>query len=252
MSSEEALNEWVGGFHAVLEALKGTPERVLEVCIARRANTRKVNEIKLLASSATIKVRWVTRRDLDQLAQGLSHQGVLMRLSSLPYGDIDELTHKEKKPKLLLCLDGVVDPRNLGALLRSSWAFEVGAVIIPKHRAAGLTATVIKVASGAAFKVPVCRVGNISRALEMLKSRGYWVFGACSSGEPVTADIAKSAPLVLAMGAEGKGLRPVVRKACDALVSIPISADAGSLNVSVAAGVILARLFEALSLSSDP
>jgi len=233
---------WIGGIHAVRQALEGTPERVLELLLARARGGRSYKDLERTAQRAGIKVRNAPRRVLDERLPDVNHQGVAILLSDVSYGHLEELLEGEL-PAVVVALDQVSDPRNLGAILRSAWAFGVGAVVIPKHRSAGLNAAAIKTATGAAEHVPVVRAGNLGRALEQLKEAGYWIYGAAGDAEATLGGIEMNRPTVVVLGAEGSGIRPGVRAKCDDLFRIAMEPDAGSLNVSVAAGIIFAQLY---------
>lgn len=226
--------------HAVLERLRSEPGAVVELQIARREEG-PVGEILAIAQKNRIKVRRVPRDALDRLLRGVNHQGVAARIAAATYADFEQVL--DGRPDLWVALDQVTDPGNLGAILRSAWAFGAGGVIIPKHRSAGFTPVTVKTAAGAAGQVPLCRVGNLSKALDRLKDAGCWVYGAALEGSQDLAAVQFERPTVIVMGAEGSGIRPGVRKRCDVLFKIPMRAAARSVNVSVAAGIVLAELY---------
>lgn len=241
-AAEDAGDRWLGGVHAVLEALAERPGEILELWVADgiAAGTRR--SVEEAAGRARVKVKRQARQRLDEALPGVTHQGVGARLAEVEYAELTEVI--AARPGLVVLLDGVEDPRNLGAILRSAWAFDAGAVVIPKHRAVGLTPAAVKAAAGGAEHVPVARVANSSRALEALKAAGYWVYGAAGEAEIPLGEARISAPAVLVFGGEGKGIRPAVRAACDVLYRIPMRPGVDSLNVSVAVGVVLSRLYE--------
>lgn len=237
MSSRELA--W--GLHPVREALQRAPERVLELwALAARADAR-IAAVLALAEAQGIRCQFVPRETLDGMAGGGVHQGVVARLApaaALDEDDLYELLDRLQEPPFLLVLDGVQDPHNLGACLRTADAAGAHAVIIPKDRAAGLTPAARKAAAGAAETVPLVQVVNLARCLRALKSRGIWLAGAEAGGEPaLAADL--SGPLALVLGAEGSGLRRLTREHCDRLLSLPMKGAVESLNVSVAAGILL-------------
>ena len=176
---------------------------------------------------------------LTQLAGTARHQGVVAIVdAAAPHVTLDDVLETLSEPALLLVLDGVTDPHNLGACLRNADAFGAHAVVVPKDRAVGLNATVAKAASGAADTVPLITVTNLARALRDLKSRGVWILGADAGGESLfDADV--GGPLAWVLGAEGTGLRRLTRELCDRIVGIPLSGSVGSLNVAVASGICL-------------
>ena len=207
-------------------------ERVL---IAQGAGGPRVQEIIDLARRASVPVRFETRSSLDRLAGTPAHQGVVALGAARQYTELDSVLGAA----MLVVLDGVEDPHNLGAIVRTAHAAGAGAVVIPERRAAGLTDVVAKAAAGALEHQPIVRVTNVNRALESMKQRGYWIYGLDERGaEPYDrVDFAEHAAIVL--GGEGKGLHEQVRKHCDLLIRIPMAGKISSLNVSVAAGVVL-------------
>ena len=234
-------DSWIGGVHAVKELLKLQPDKILEIIVARRRGDPVAREIQKAARKSRIKVRSSTRSELDTLLPEVNHQGIGARRAAAAYADFDSVL--ASAPNVWLVLDNIVDPGNLGAILRSAWAFAVGAVVIPKHRAVGLTATAVKAAAGAADAVPVCRVGNLSQALETLRDAGVWLYGADAEAEQPLREVDFSSPMALVLGSEGTGLRRTIRSACDLCFRIPMQAGPASINVSVAAGIALAEVF---------
>ncbi|NGP54291.1 23S rRNA (guanosine(2251)-2'-O)-methyltransferase RlmB [Thioalkalivibrio sp. XN8] len=236
-----STRELAWGLHPVREALQRAPERVLELWTQAGRSDDRMSEILALAGAEGIKCQAVRRETLDGMAGGGAHQGVVARLApvaALDENDLYELLDRLQSPAFLLVLDGVQDPHNLGACLRTADAAGVHAVIIPKDRAAGLTPAARKAAAGAAETVPLVQVVNLARCLRGLKDRGIWLAGAEAGGESaLQADLA--GPLALVLGAEGGGLRRLTRETCDLLVSLPMKGAVESLNVSVAAGVLL-------------
>jgi 23S rRNA (guanosine2251-2'-O)-methyltransferase len=206
------------------------------VLIAKGAGGPRVQEIVDLCRDRKIPVRFEQRQALDRAAAGETHQGVVAFGAATTYTDLADVAGTAK---LLILLDGVEDPHNLGAVLRTANAAGAAAVIVPERRAAGLTETVAKTAAGALEYVPVVRVGNVSRAMEDLKKRGYWIYGLDERGTEDYDKVAFNTPTVLVLGGEGKGLHQLVRDNCDVLVRIPMSGTIPSLNVSVAAGIVL-------------
>ncbi len=228
--------------HAVGSLLERDPARVAVLLALESRADKRMSRVLALAEKANVPVRRVSRRELDELAAGLSHQGVIAETGAaaglgekqLP-GFLDSLSG----PAFLLILDGVQDPHNLGACLRSANAAGVDAIIIPRDRSAPLNATVRKVACGAAESLPVVRVTNLARTLRALREAGVWVYGAAGEAEAALYDADLSGPLALVLGGEGRGLRRLTREHCDGLLSIPMAGSIGSLNVSVAAGIFL-------------
>jgi 23S rRNA (guanosine2251-2'-O)-methyltransferase len=227
------------GFHAVTARLRQRTESVEAIYIDAARQDARARELTARAKSAGIAVHGVDAARLAALAGHGAHQGVVAIVSAeRPYLTIDDVLGERTEPALLLVLDGVTDPHNLGACLRNADAFGAQAVIVPKDRAVGLNATVAKAASGAAETVPLIAVTNLARTLAELKKRDVWVLGADERGERLfEADVTGAIAWVL--GAEGRGLRRLTREACDRLIAIPLSGAVESLNVSVAAGICL-------------
>jgi 23S rRNA (guanosine2251-2'-O)-methyltransferase len=223
------------GVHPVVEALKA--KRPLErILIARGAGGHRLQEIIDLARQSGTPVRFEDRGSLDRLAGVKSHQGVVAIGAEKKYAELDDVA---STAALLVVLDGVEDPHNLGAIIRTAHAAGAGAVIIAERRAAGLTETVAKAAAGALEYLPVVQVVNISQTLRSLKDDGYFVYGLDEKGEQPYGSVDWPARTVIVMGAEGKGLHELVKKNCDVLVRIPMAGEIASLNVSVATGIVL-------------
>jgi 23S rRNA (guanosine2251-2'-O)-methyltransferase len=237
--------EKIYGLHAVEALLRHHPKRVKQVWLAEGRDDPRVQTLVQLATQAKVRVGQCERREMDAWVDGV-HQGVVAEVSpSQVWGDamLDELLDRTEGAPLLLVLDGVTDPHNLGACLRTADAAGALAVIIPKDKSATLNATVRKVACGAAEVIPLVAVTNLARTLEKLQQRGLWVVGTAGEAEQEIYDQDLSGPIVLVMGAEGKGMRRLTREHCDFLVRLPMAGSVSSLNVSVATGVCL---FEAL------
>lgn len=238
-ASEEAI---VFGLHAVRTLLQQRPEKALLLILQKGREDARVNELLKLAQAANIRVDWRDARELDKRASGDRHQGACLQMRSvgaLGEGALDELLDRLAVPPLLLVLDGVQDPHNLGACLRTADAAGATAVIVPRDRAAGLSPTVRKVASGAAETMPLIQVVNLARTLRWLKERGIWIVGTDDQAPKSVYQTNLVGPLAVVLGAEGPGLRRLTREHCDALVSIPMRGVVESLNVSVATGVVL-------------
>ncbi len=224
----------LSGIHPVSEALRaGRPlERLL---IAQGAGGARLQEIIDMARRASVPVRFEPRAALDRMAGSSAHQGVVALGAAAKYADPDAAA----SAALVVALDGVEDPHNLGAIVRTAYAAGAGAVVIPERRAASVTDVVAKAAAGAIEHLPIVRVTNLNRALEDFKKRGYWIYGLDERGPAVYTEAEYASPAVLVLGGEGKGLHEQVRKHCDLLVRIPMAGQISSLNVSVAAGVFL-------------
>ena len=236
------------GIHAVRHALKNASANVLEMWALEnikpaKKSTVAISEILELAKNAHVTVQFVANKTLDKLSHQANHQGVVIRRKVT---DIDRkidiasvLNMEDGEKALFLVLDGVQDPHNLGACLRTADAVGVRAVILPKDRAVGLNETVRKVACGAAENTPVVHVTNLSRALREMQDAGNWVIGTADESENTIYEEDLTSSIALVMGSEGQGLRQNTRKHCDKLVNIPMVGVVESLNVSVAAGVCL-------------
>jgi 23S rRNA (guanosine2251-2'-O)-methyltransferase len=229
----------LSGFHAVTARLRAQPQSVRTIYVSASRRDRRARDLVERAAAAGVAVHAADDRRLAALAGNDKHQGVVAVVDAAPaLRTLDEILDASTEPALVLVLDGVTDPHNLGACLRSADAFGAQAVVVPKDRAVGLNATVAKAASGAADTMPLVSVTNLVRSLGELKERGVWVVGADVEGENLfEADL--SGPIAWVLGAEGSGLRRLTREACDRLVTIPMQGAVESLNVSVAAGVCL-------------
>lgn len=228
------------GFHAVTSRIRHNPQGVTEIYLERDRHDGRMQDLIKLAESHHIRVIMAERHRMDGMAGHAKHQGVVAKVEALPqFQDIHEVLENLKEPALLLALDGVQDPHNLGACLRVADAMGAHAVIAPKDRAAGLNATVRKVASGAAETVPFVAVTNLARSLRELQDEGVWVVGTASEAKDDLLSVKLTGPLVWVLGAEGEGLRRLTRETCDQLVRIPMFGSVESLNVSVASGICL-------------
>ncbi|MDX2150336.1 MAG: 23S rRNA (guanosine(2251)-2'-O)-methyltransferase RlmB [Bryobacteraceae bacterium] len=225
----------IAGIHPVREALRA--RRPLErIAIARGTSGPRVQEVIDLAREAGVPVRFEPREALDRASGGAVHQGVVAMGGSQKYVDLDDIP---EAAQLVVALDGVEDPHNLGAIIRTAHASGAEAVIIPERRAAGVTETVAKAAAGALEYVTLVRITNMTQALEKLKARGFWIYGLDERGTVEYTKVDWARPSCLVLGGEGKGLHENVRKHCDVLLRIPMAGAIASLNVSVAAGVVL-------------
>lgn len=237
--------EFIFGWHAVEAVLKREPERLQQVWIQTGRQDRRVKTITDGLDSLGVRWQVVHRRELDDKVAGV-HQGVVAAVSeSREWGEDDLMAMLAgvDKPPFLLVLDGVTDPHNLGACMRTADAVGVQAVIVPKDKSATLTPVARKVACGAAETVPFVRVTNLARCLRALQEQGVWLIGTAGEADSTLYQANFTGPVALVMGAEGKGMRRLTRDHCDALINIPMLGHVDSLNVSVATGVCL---YEAL------
>lgn len=240
MSSELAY-----GIHSLSAIMENEPERLIEVFALKGRQDDRVTPIINQAYSLGISVQFMSRKALDDKSKGEQHQGIMARVKAAKQKDendlkslLDVLREKQKAP-FLLVLDGVTDPHNLGAVLRTADAAGVDAVIVPKDKSAKLNATVRKVACGAAEVMPLMVVTNLARTLKMLQDEQVWVVGTAGEATKEHYEMELTGSLALVMGAEGTGMRRLTREHCDDLVKIPMAGTVSSLNVSVATGVIL-------------
>jgi len=228
------------GFHAVTSRLRQRPETVREIYIDAERNDARAKDLRRMAGSLNVRVIPVDAKRLDGMAGGARHQGVVAQAEPLKMPQfIDDVLEGLKEPPLLLVLDGVQDPHNLGACLRVADGAGAHAVIAPKDRSVGLTTAAIKVSSGASESVPYIVVTNLARTMRDLKEKGIWLIGADDSAPQSIYQAKLEGPLGLVLGAEGEGLRRLTKDSCDGLVSIPMMGSVESLNVSVASGICL-------------
>ncbi len=239
-------SELIYGMHAVDALLEKQPERVIEIYALKGRDDERLSSIIAKASEWGISVQFMQRKALDDKSAGEQHQGVIARVKAakiLTEHDLDTCLNELNVPPFLLILDGVTDPHNLGACLRSADAAGVHAVIIPKDNSASLTPVVRKVACGAAESVPLIHVTNLARTMRTLQEKGIWIYGTAGEAQQSLYDCKLQGGIALAMGAEGKGLRRLTREHCDQLIKLPMAGSVSSLNVSVATGICL---FEAV------
>ena len=230
------------GLHSAQAALAYSPEKIAKIWIdGQRSDQRLLKIIEELAELKIVPEK-TDRKKLDRLAEGNNHQGIVLEVqlpSELPESELKDAVLSLDKRALFLVLDNVQDPHNLGACLRTADATGVQGVIITKDNAAGITPTVRKVASGAAETMPVYQVTNLARTLRWLKEQGIWIAGAAGEAQQTVYEADFTVPLAIVVGAEGSGLRRLTKEQCDFLIKLPMSGKVESLNLSVAAGVLL-------------
>lgn len=237
-----ADNDWLLGPNAVEAQLESDPSRILEVLVEDGKRNARVDGLAQRLKQAGIAVQRVPRAQLDKRVASDRHQGIAARWrlpEALDEADLVRMIEAAAMPPLILVLDGVQDPHNLGACIRTAAAAGAMAVVVPKDRAVGLTPTVVRASAGMAAKLPLVRVTNLARALERIKKAGVWVGGAAGEATESVYQADLKGPIAIVMGSEGEGLRELTRKTCDYLWKIPIAPNVESLNVSVAAGVFL-------------
>jgi 23S rRNA (guanosine2251-2'-O)-methyltransferase len=237
--------EIIYGVNPVKEALRGC-RHMFELFVAEGATDQRIEKLTKLAAEVGVPVRRRKRTDLTRICATDHHQGVALRLESFRYSDLDDIlvqAETAEKPAILVILDGIQDPHNLGAIIRTAACAGACAVVIPRDRAVGVTAVAEKVAAGACETVPVAQVTNLAVTLEQLKEKGFWIYGADEKSNTTLYQQKLTGNIAFVIGNEGEGIRPLVRKKCDVVFSIPLTGGVSSLNASVAAGIIL---FEAV------
>jgi 23S rRNA (guanosine2251-2'-O)-methyltransferase len=236
-----AQQEWLYGLHAMQSVLEKEPERVMELLVLKGRNDDRLTTIVNQARRFGISIQFCQRKTLDDKVNGEQHQGVVARAKParvLDEADLDAILARESQP-LILVLDGITDPHNLGACLRTADGAGVHAVVVPKDKSASLNGTVRKVACGAAEVIPLIQITNLARTLKHLQDKGLWIVGTAGETDKTLYDVDLKGPTALVMGAEGKGMRRLTKETCDELVKLPMAGSVTSLNVSVATGVCL-------------
>jgi 23S rRNA (guanosine2251-2'-O)-methyltransferase len=230
-------NNRICGVHAVYEALASRSTPIERIHISREAHSARLKEILDLAHERDVPVRKEERSVLDRMAEGAVHQGIIAVTAALSYADF-EVLFKTEKP-VVVVLDGVEDPHNLGAVIRTAEACNASGIVVPERHSAPLSATVVKASAGASAYIPIVRVKNLVTAIDELKERGLWVVGVDMAGTQDWTAFDYTGPVALILGGEHKGLRRLVREHCDVLVRLPMLGRIASLNISVAAAVVL-------------
>ncbi len=234
------MTEIIGGVNPVLEALQSRANAFDRIYLAQGRVRPRLKELLQAARSAGIRVDRVEQYRLDQLYQGRGHQGVVARIGDYQYYSFEEIMNRARgRRALVLVLDNIQDPMNLGSLIRSAEAAGAAGIILPRDKAAPVTSVTIKASAGAAEHVAVARVVNLVRAVESLKKEGFWVLGADQNAEASLYDQDLNLRLALVIGSEGKGLRRLIREKCDGLVSIPLLGRISSLNAGVAGALVM-------------
>jgi 23S rRNA (guanosine2251-2'-O)-methyltransferase len=234
--------EVIYGINPLMEALKSEGEAIQSLLIAKGREGESIRKLYALASERGIPVHYRKREELDRLVGNTFHQGVAGIRREFCYVSVEEIVARRPegaRGDLIILLDGITDPQNLGALIRTGHCFGVNGFIIPENRSATLTASVLKASAGAMLHTPVAMVVNLARTIDLLKQQGFWIYGADAAGNTDNRILEKVSHVALVLGSEGKGIRPLVRKKCDYLISIPMIGKIDSLNVSVAAGIII-------------
>lgn len=240
ISRSDTPDDLIGGRNAVLEALSAEKSRVNRVLLAD--HVQGVDEIKTAAAEKHIPVCFLPKEKLDVYAGALHHQGVLARVSPVAYAELDDILARAEQmgeSPVLLLLDGLEDPHNVGAILRTADAAGIHGVLLPARRSVPLTATVAKTSAGAIEHVPVAKIGNSVRTMQFLKERGFWIVGADMAGDSIYYEANMTGALLIVLGSEGKGISRLVREHCDFLVRIPMQGEISSLNASVAGALLM-------------
>ena len=235
------MSDLIWGIHPVHEKLKNNPELVQKILVKYGGQGKARQAIIDLAHSLSVSVQFEKEEVLEHIVGHSHHQGIVAYIQEISYKTLEDILSYVAPTTygLIMVLDGIVDPQNLGSLIRSGHAAGVQGIVIPKDRSAQVTGTVEKVAAGALTYVPVARVTNIVRALERLKEAGYWVIGTDAGADKTIYETDLKTNVALVIGSEAKGMRPLVRRHCDLMVSIPMSGKVSSLNAAVAGAVIL-------------
>lgn len=239
------MSEIIYGIHAINAVLEKEPQRIVEVFMLKERQEKRLLTLVTQLEESGISIQTVSKQWLDKQSENATHQGILARVKpgrQYQENDLLEIIEQSVMP-LILILDGITDPHNLGACLRSADAAGVDAVIVPKDRSAQLTSIAKKVASGAAETVPLIRVTNLARTMRFLQEKNIWIVGTAGEADHTLFQSKLTGRLAIVMGAEGDGMRRLTREHCDELVSIPMAGSVSSLNVSVATGICL---FEAI------
>lgn len=235
-------SRWLSGRHAVEETLHARSRAVRELWIVSGSEGAHIRDLVSLARSAGAKVKWVSKAELERVAPG-GNQGMALRVGERPSAGVDEFLHglapEERKTAVLVALDQIQDPQNLGAIARAAACLGARALLLPERRAAPVTPAAVQASAGAIERIPVLQIGNLSQDLERLKQEGFWIYGADMLGKPCW-EIRFNLPMVLVVGSEGTGMRALVRERCDELVSVPQApGGVASMNASTAAAVLL-------------
>ncbi len=234
------MSRWVYGVHPVEETLVGRRTRPDLVLVRKGGSGKTIGRLEALARDQGVKVRFTDQEEFERISDGGNHQGVAARMPDYQYADYHDWLESLKEPMPdVLILDGIQDPHNLGAIIRTADCFGIGGVVIGKDRSAQVTETAIRTSAGAAEHMPVVRIVNLARTLKDLKDIGYWIVGTDVEADTTLYDVKLNFPAVFIMGSEEKGMRPLTGKSCDYLVKLPNLGQVHSLNVSVASGVLL-------------
>lgn len=235
LKNEEQL--FIGGRNSIKEALN--ENQVKELFVKKGNIDQRLKEIVELAENKSISIKFEEQEVLDEMVEGVCNQGVVALMKPFEFSNLEKVIFEAKEEPFVVLLDGVEDVRNIGAIARTAECAGASALLLPKHKSAPVTAAAIKTGAGAFSYLPVCQIGNIRQTLEKLKEKGFWVVGADMDGENLYYESNLKGPLVIVMGAEGKGISSLTKKMCDFCVRIPMKGKVSSLNVSVAAALLM-------------
>ena len=249
------MSQIIYGIHPVREALTSPSLRFQKILVSARNPSPSLQTILDIAQKRNVPLAFTDRETLDKMVKRGLHQNIIGIVEESLYADLEKILSRPKKEgikALFLILDGIQDPQNFGSLIRTALGCEVQGMIIPKDRAVGITPAVIKASAGAAAHMPVARVVNIAVTIDRLKKEGIWIYGASGEAKDRIYDLDLNIDLAIVIGAEGKGIRPLVKKKCDRLFSIPMSGPIPSFNASVSGGMILYEVMKQRSLYNPP
>ena len=247
--SKKKSSQMIYGINPLWEAIQNNPLEILKITVTTGRKGEQIVKIMEEASRFSVPVLEVERASLDRLAGSGAHQGIVGTFRPYAYFDLEEILQDDRETlngRILVVLDSITDPQNLGAIIRTAHCFGAAGVIIPQDRSASVTPTVVKASSGAVHHVRVAMVANLSRTLDTLKEKGFWIYGTDAGAGLDPRSVSFSGKIALVMGSEGQGLRDLIRKKCDFLLSIPMIGKIGSLNVSVATGIVMHEMFRGL------
>ncbi len=242
------------GIHPVQEALNSSHLQIEKILVGTRTPNPPLQSILDSASKRKVPVTFTTKESLEEITKGAVHQNVVGLVKEIPYADLREilsLGKREPEKSLFLILDGIQDPQNFGSLIRTGLGCGVHGIVIPKDRSVGITSAVVKASAGAAAYLPIVRVVNIAATIDLLKKEGIWIYGASGEAEDLIYQLDLNTDLAIVIGAEGKGIRPLVKKKCDRLFSIPMKGPLSSFNASVSGGMILYEVMRQRSVKQN-
>ncbi len=246
MNNIENTTQYIIGMNPIIEAIQSN-HYINKIYIAEGMQKSKIEKLTSVAKENKIFIQFVPRKKIDQLTQSKGHQGIVATIAAYKYYDIYEILENIKKEQLmplLIMLDEIEDPHNLGSILRTADVVGANGIIIPERRSVGLTSTIAKTSAGAVEYVPVARVTNLTQTLEVLKKEGFWIVGADALSNKYYTEVDYKMPICLVIGSEGKGISRLVKEKCDFIVKLPMKGHVNSLNASVAASIIMYEIYK--------